>query len=172
MFGSRTMVMTAGSVLLLASFAAGQRRAAPLPASEEEKVGVTIAMQVAGDPYQVTGKGTCTHEAKGSIYGTPAHQWAVEFEEPRLTFHLTFWRPANGAPDMFSLMASTGANSHAVSTTKGPDGGNVQGSGLVKLTAGASGGTFAIDATTRSGGRISGSIKCDAFTAAVAVGGE
>ncbi len=172
MFGSRTMALTAGSVLLLASYAAGQRRAAPLPASEEEKVGVAIAMQVAGAPFQAAGKGTCTHEARGSIYGTPAQQWAIEFEEGRLSFHLTFWRPANGAPDMFSLLASTGANSHSVSTTKGPAGGNVQGSGLVKLAAAASGGTFAIDATTTSGGRISGSVSCDAFTAAVAVGGE
>jgi hypothetical protein len=169
---SRLIAVAGCSAFLAASVAAAPWRAVPLRAPEEDKVGVAIALQVAGEPYQVTGKAKCTHEPKGYIYGTPAKQWVVEHNEGRRSFHLTFWRPASGAPDMFSLWASTGTKSHTVSTTKGPGGGNVKGSGQVKLTSAGSGGTFALDATTASGGKIGGTVKCDGFTAAIAEGGE
>ncbi len=169
---ARTIVVAGCSALLAVSVAAAQRRAVPVLGSEEEQVGVAIAVQVAGQPFQSTGKATCTHEPKGYIWGTPAQQWSVEYDEGQHSLHLTLWRPAGGAPDMFSLGASIGAKSHTVTTSKGRDGGSVQGSGRVTLAPGSSGGTFTIDATTASGSRISGNIKCAAFTSALAEGGE
>lgn len=169
---SQEIAVAACSALLAASVAAAQRRTAPAPAFGDTKVGVAIAMQVAGEPYQFTGKATCTYEPRGYIYGLPAQQWRVDHSEGRRSLSLTYWRPSSGAPDMFTLMASTGAKSHTATTSKGPGGGDVEGSGQVKLTPAASGGTFAIDATTASGSKISGSIKCDAFTTAMAEGGQ
>ena len=120
----------------------------------------------------LTGKAACTREPKGYIYGTPAQLWMVVHNEGQASLSLTFWRPASGAPDMFNLGASLGAKSHVVTTTKGPAGGRVQGSGQVKLVVGGKGGTFTIDATTATGSRITGTVKCDAFPARTEVGGN
>ena len=47
----KLVAVAACSALLAASVAAAQRRAGPVSASEDTKVGVAIAMQVAGEPY-------------------------------------------------------------------------------------------------------------------------
>ena len=57
-----------------------------------------------------------------------------------------------------------------VSTIKSPQG--PSGSGSVKLVKEGTGGTFTIDAATPSAGKITGTIKCDAFPASEAVAGD
>ena len=81
---------------------------------------------------------------------------------------LTLWRPADGKEDMFSLSVN-GSRNISVSTVRG---GTVTGSGTVKFQAKDKGGTFTIDAKTKTGETVTGTIECSTFTAAIAEGGD
>lgn len=166
MFLARLIVITACGTLLATSIADAQQ-----PSMEDTKVGAAIAMRVAGEPYEFTGQATCTHAPMASIYGTVAQMWSVQHSEGSRSLVLTLWRPTSGSTHMFSLSASTGGKSYSVTTSKGPQGGSIEGSGDVKLALAGTGGTFAIDATTASGSKIAGTLKCDAFEMAMAEGG-
>ncbi len=146
------------------------RRAPGMPA--DDKVGVAIALQAGGEAYRFTGQATCTHEPKGYIYMVPAQQWRVAQNEGTRSVLLTFWRPAGGSADMFTLYVQGGGKTYATDTVKTKNGGSPQGSGEVTFAPGGAGGTFRVNATAANGAKISGTITCDAFRAAVAEGGH
>ena len=134
-------------------------------------VDVSVALKVDGQTYAFNGKGECTYEPVAWIYEARAQQWRVEGRNAQGGVTLTLWRLAGGSGDMFTLHAATGGKSHVVSTVKTSGGGQVEGSGKVTLTSAGPGGTFTVDATAAKGGRITGTMKCSAFSAAVAEGG-
>ena len=159
--------------VVVASVAAAQTPARQAPGKPpDDKVGVAIALKAGGDSYSFTGKASCTHEQKGYIYMVPAALWRVEQRDANGNMMLTFWRPATGSGDMFSLIVQRGRATHHADTVKTKDGGAPQGSGEVKFAPAGGGGTFTVDATTASGVKITGTIKCDAFRPASAEGGN
>ena len=164
MFIRRIFVGLTYAVLMIASIGAAQR-------GTEAGADVSIALKVAGQTFAFNGKGACTYAPVASIYGVKAQQWRVESNDARGSASLTFWRPAAGSGDMFSLYAATGGKSYVVNTIKTSGGGAPEGSGKVTFTPAGSGGTFTIDATAAKGGTITGTMKCSAFSPAVAEGG-
>jgi len=170
MFDKRVFVAFVCAALVIPSIGAGpDRRAQSSP--ELPKVDVSIALKVAGQPYNFSGKARCTHAPEASIYDTNAQQWSVEHREDARSVTLTFWRPAAGSGDMFTLYVHIGGKSYLVTTVKTSGGGTIQGSGKVTFTPAAPGGTFTIDATAANGVTITGTIKCSDFSPAVDEGG-
>ena len=160
-------VLFVSAVLMCSGAAFGQRR---LPGSQEKKVGVAIDLKVNGTPYTFKGEASCDHLAKGSIYDIAGERWSVRQDDNGRNMNLTLWRPANGSGDMVQLNVYMGGKRYDVSTIKSPQG--PSGSGSVKLVMEGTGGTFTVDATTPSAGKITGTIKCDAFPASVTVAGD
>ena len=166
MFDKRVFVAFVCAALVIPSIGAGQDRGAP-STPEETKVDVSIALMVAGQPYNFGAKALCTHAPLASIYGTNAQQWRVEHNDGQHSVSLTFWRPAAGSGDMFTLHCTIGGKSYLVTTVKTSGGGTIQGSGKVTFTPSAPGGTFTIDAAAANGSAITGTIKCSAFSPAL-----
>jgi hypothetical protein len=127
-----------------------------------------VSVKIAGEPYEAKGQASCTHEPKASIYDVAAAMWTVRQESGDRSIQLTLWKPANGSPSMFSL-AANGKKNVTVNTVRGSQ---VVGSGTVTLASSAKGGTFTIDAKTKAGEPVTGTIRCDAFTPAIAEGGN
>lgn len=167
----RTTGVGVCAALALASVAAAQVARSPQQASDGT-VGVTIALQAGGESYRFAGRALCTHEPQGFIYAVRARQWRVEQNDGARHLALTFWRPAGGSSDMFTLYVKDGGKTHVADTVKTKDGGSPKGSGEVTFAAAGAGGTFTVNATAANGAKISGSITCDAFRAAVAEGGN
>src|SRR5512135_2086979 len=115
MFDHRIFVAFVCAGLMLPSIGAGQDRRAP-STPEETKVDMSIALTVAGQPYNFSGKARCTHAPVASIYDTNAQQWRVEHNEGRRSVSLTFWRPTDGSGDMFTLHCTINDKSYLVST--------------------------------------------------------
>ena len=135
------------------------------------KVAVEVSLKVGGVVYDAKTEGSCTHAPEASIYGVPAAMWMVRQGEGGRSVQLTLWKPSDGSASMFSLSLN-GVNdrrSPSINTVKG---GQVMGSGTVTLAPAAKGGTFTIDAKTRMGDPVAGTIRCDAFTPAIAEGGN
>lgn len=154
--------------LTFTSAVSAQRRTAP---AKTAQVGVEIALQVAGQPYRFEGNAACTHAPVASIYAVASEMWSVQQSDGQRSIALTLWRPKSTSGDMFSLNVRTGGKSFAVNTVKAGGESAVQGSGKVTLTTSGAGGTFTINATTTNGAAITGTLKCSAFTDAVAEGG-
>ncbi|HMA54624.1 MAG TPA: immunoglobulin domain-containing protein [Acidobacteriota bacterium] len=170
MSGQRVFVALICAALVLPSIGAGQDlRTQATPG--QTKVDISIALKVAGQPYNFSGKARSTHAPVASIYGTNAQQWQVEHNEDGRSVSLTFWRPTAGSGDMFTLRCKINGKSYLVRTVKTSGGGTIQGSGKVTFTPSKPGGTFTIDATTADGLTITGTIKCSAFSAPVDEGG-
>ncbi len=157
--------------LTMASVAAAQRRRVPATPADT-KIDVTITLQVAGQPYHVAGQAECRHAPVASIYGVAAQMWSVQQSDGQRSFTLTLWRPRNGSDDMFSLSVATGGKSYLVNTGKAGGQSAVEGSGKAALTTSGLGATFTINATAANGAAITGTIKCSAFAAAIAEGGD
>jgi hypothetical protein len=165
----RLITVVACTVAALQPISAQVRR---IPSSADRpKDGVAISLQVGAERYDFTGQGTCEYGAEGSIYDTPAQSWMVQQSDGGRSLALVFWRPVNKSADMMSLNVSTGKTSHDVDTVKGP-GRTAKGSGSVVLAPSGKGGTLTINATASGGAKISGTVKCDAFTPRVAVAGD
>jgi len=131
------------------------------------QVAVEISLKGA-EAYEAKGQGSCTHAPKASIYGVLAEMWTVRHQAEGRSVQLTLWKPADGSADMFSLSVN-GAESMTISTVRG---GQVTGNGTVSLAGAGKGGAFTIDAKARTGEAFTGTIKCDAFTPAIAEGGN
>jgi hypothetical protein len=151
------------------SAGAQARRAATQTA--DPTVAVAVALKAGGDAYNFTGRGTCTYAPVAGIYDLRAEQWRVEQSGAGGGVTLTFWHPASGA-DMFTLSVTAGGTRSAVNTVKVGGKGTVEGSGTVTLAREGKGGTFTVAASTAKGARVTGTIKCDAFTPAIAEGGD
>jgi len=164
----RSIILPFLAVTLICSAAiSAQRRPA---GSQEQKVGVEIDLKVNGTPYTFSGVASCDHLAQGSIYDIAAQRWSVRHDDDRRNLNLSLWRPASGAGDMLQLNIYLAGKRYDVSTVKSPQG--PSGSGAAKLVAAGTGGTFTIDATTSSAGKITGTIKCAAFPPSAAVAGN
>ena len=134
-------------------------------------VPVTIALKAGAESYNFTGKATCSHAPVASIYNLRAERWTVDQSEGPRSLTLAVWHPATGS-DLVSLNLSSGGKRHSVSTIKVGTNGTVEGSGTIALAKDGNGGTFTVTATAADGTKITGTVKCDAFTAAIAEGGH
>ena len=170
MFNRKVLVALICAVLAIPAIGAGQRRSAQ-SGPAETMVDITIALVVAGQPFNFGGKALGTFAPKASIYEVNAQQWRVEHKGDRQSFSMTFWRPTSGSGDMFNLNCTINGKSYHVSTVKTNGGGTPEGSGQVTFTPVKPGGTFAIDAKTANGLAITGTIKCSDFKAPVEEGG-
>jgi len=163
----RLILLFVCAVLMVPAVLSAQQR---LPGSQEKKVGVAIDLKVNGTPYTFKGDAICDHLAQGSIYDIVAERWSVRHDDNGRNVNLSLWRPRNGAGDMVQLNVYMAGKRYDVSTIKSPQG--PSGSGSVKLVKEGAGGTFTIDAATSSAGKITGTIRCDAFPASEAVAGD
>jgi len=158
-------------ILLSVAIALAILSAAPAPrrgmAAERDEVDAAIALQVAGQPYQFEGKAECQHEPAAYIYSVPSEMRSVHQSDGRRSINLSLGHPRNGSAAMFSLSVGR----YVVNTIKVAGQGSVKGSGKVTFARSGAGGTFTINATTADGAVITGTIKCSAFTAAIAEGG-
>ena len=131
-------------------------------------VPVEVSLKAGSATYAAKGQGTCTHAPRASIYDIASQQWMARHEEDGRSVQLTFWKPANGSAEMFSLFVN-GKSNVSISTVKG---GQTSGSGTVKFEPSGKGGTFTVDAKGKAGEPVVGTFKCDAFTPAIAEGGN
>ncbi len=153
---------------LTASPAADQFRRQPGSPAPDNKVGTTIALTVGTTAYKFTGQAKCEHMPKGSIYNTVAERWSVNQNEDGRSLLLNMWKPLAGGETLITLYVTTGGKNQVVDTSAPAK----KGSGTVTMAPEGKGGIFTITATTDSGAKVSGTIKCDAFTAAEAVAGD
>ena len=140
-------------------------------ARPDTTVPLTVALKVGSEAYDFTGRATCTHAPVAGIYNLRAEQWRVQQSGDRGSLSLTHWHPASGA-DMFNLSVTSGNTQSSVSTVKVGTNGTLDGSGTVTLAREGKGGTFTVAAATAKGTKITGTIRCEAFTAAIAEGGD
>ena len=147
--------------------AAAQRRPA---AQEKPTVAVETSLQAGGSRIASSAAGRCEHAAIGSIYNVPSEMWRVEQNSNTGgSVTLTLWAPKDGSARMFTLAISNGNATDTVQVIKSQP---AQGSGSVTLEPAGKGGTFTIDAKSAKGTAIAGTIKCSAFTPAIAEGGN
>ena len=135
--------------------------------AQADTVTVQISLKAGGQSVSASGPGKCTHAPQASIYGVMSEMWSVRHQDGDKATQLTLWRPKDGKDAMFSLSLNGGPTID-ISTVRG---GTVTGSGTVKLQPNGKGGRFTIDAKSKSGEAVTGTIECPAFTAAVAEGG-
>ena len=151
------------------TFATVLTRADQVRRQGSAEVPLEVSLKVGGAAYVAKGQGACTHARQASIYDVRAEMWSVrQTGEGGSSVELTFWKPSDGSASMFSLSLNA-TKSVSISTVKG---GQVTGSGSVNLSPSAKGGTFTVDAKTRAGEAVAGTIKCEAFTPAIAEGGD
>jgi hypothetical protein len=150
---------------LVGSSLLAQRRTADAD-GPDPKVGLVIALQVGGARYDFNGRGVCTHTANGSIYDAPSSMWSVHQTGESRRLSLTLWRLKSGA-EMLTLNVGVDGTARSVNTVRVGSNGNVVGSGSAKLQSAGKGGTLTIDATDANGTRITGTVKCEAFTTPV-----
>ena len=137
-------------------------------ANRPARVPVEVSLKLGQGTYQAKGQGTCTHAPQAAIYNIRSQQWTARHEEDGRAVQLTLWKPADGSAEMFNLSVS-GKSDLTISTVRG---GEIAGSGTVKFAPAGKGGTFTIDAKGKAGEPLSGTFKCEAFTAAFAEGGN
>jgi hypothetical protein len=170
--GSTVLNVIAGAacaVVICGSVASAQIRRQM--GAKPEQVPLHVALKAGGTPYTFDGQGVCKRAEKASIYDAPASMWSVQQDGEGRNLTLTVWRLQSGG-DMMSLGVSSGSKSHNVNTVKVGTHTDTQGTGTVKFEPAAQGGTFTIDATAADGAKITGTVKCESFTAAIAEGGN
>jgi hypothetical protein len=165
----QTRFLTTVAVVMAATAAMAEQRRAP--GSADTSVPVSIALTVGAQAYDATGKATCTYAPVAGIYNLRAEQWSVRHSSEGGSLSLTHWHPAAGA-DMFTLSVGSGNTRSGVSTVRVGTNGTIDGSGTVTLKREGKGGTFTVAAATAKGAKITGTIKCEAFTPAIAEGGN
>ena len=168
---SRYRAIAASIVIATTVVAGAQAQRTAAAQRTDPTVAAAIALTAGADAYNFTGRAKCTYAPIAGIYDLRAEQWRVEQAGDAGSVTLTFWHPASGA-DMFTLALAAGTARAAVNTVKVGANGTVEGSGTVTLARQGKGGTFTVAATTAKGAKISGTIKCDAFTPAIAEGGD
>jgi hypothetical protein len=156
------------SVLALGAFdsdVAGQRRT---PGQQAQQA-IHVSLKVGSDTYQSSQPGKCTYAPIASIYQVVSELWSVQQSGDARSLSMSYWKPKDGTGDMVTLSVSSGNASHDVNTVRG--GGATSGSGKVAFQKSGEGGTFTIDAKTKGGAAITGTIQCAAFAPHMAEGG-
>ena len=143
-----------------------QRRASGQPAAKQA---IQVALKVGGQAFESSEPGSCTYAATASIYQLMSELWSVQQSADSRSLSMTFWRPKDGSGEMVNLSLRSGNMSHDVNTVRG---GATTGSGTVTLQKVGGGGTFTVNAKTKAGCAITGTIKCDAFAPHTADGGR
>jgi hypothetical protein len=169
MYGIQIFSVLFAAILTLTAPLAAQRRPSASPV--EETVSTVIALSIGGASYNFTGQAVCEHVPNGSIYDIVAERWSVRQQDTGRSMSLNLWHPLSGGSDMVTLTVSTGGKKYDVDTVKKPQSNQTIGSANVKFVPQGKGGTLTIDATAGSGTKVSGTIKCDAFTAVTPVAG-
>jgi hypothetical protein len=159
-----------GFAIALTIISAASAQGGNVPDMPSE-VGVTITLQVAGQPFRFQGKAKCEYVPVASIENVVAEKWTASLIEPNRSMGLTLWRPKNRSGDMFSLHVLLPAKGYIIDTVRRGGEGSVAGSGKVTLKTSGAGGTFTIHATARDGAVITGTIQCSAFTDEMPEGG-
>ena len=163
-----TLILTA---TLLLSGDSPQRRAPGAP--NQGGVTATIALRAGTQAYDFSGTAQCRHAPQASIYGIAAEMWSVQHADSGRSMNLTVWKPRSGGDPMLNLSVTTAGRSSNVNTVKAPQRATgASGSGSVTFAPEGKGGLFTIAATTDDGAKVSGTVKCDAFTPLVAEGGN
>jgi hypothetical protein len=163
------MKLFAALVLLLIAAVDAQRRVQG-PAAQST-VAMTVALKAGDKAYDFSGQGKCTHAPIASIYGLRAERWTAERSGEGPSATVAVWRPASGS-DLVSVSFALGEARYAMSTIKVGSNGRTEGSGTIAFARDGAGGTFTINGIAGNGTKISGSVKCAAFTPAVAEGGD
>jgi hypothetical protein len=138
------------------------------PGQAEAQQGIQASLKVGGGTYQSSEAGKCTYAPVASIYQTMAELWSVQQSQDGRSLTLSFWKPKDGSADMITLSVRNGNASHQVNTVKGAP---AAGSGTVRFEKAGNGGTFTVDAKSKEGAAISGTIRCEAFGRHAAEGG-
>lgn len=164
--GSFTSVCLVGIIAVGGFSATGtaQRR----PGQAETQQGIQISLKVGAQTYQSSEPGKCTHAPVASIYQTMAELWSVQQSQDGRSLSLSFWKPKDGSADMVTLSVRNGSTSNLVNTVKGA---TLAGSGKVTFVKSGDGGTFTVDARSKEGAAITGTIRCEAFGRHIAEGG-
>ena len=162
------LVCVIGIVALdaFSSEAATQRRAAGQATAGQ---GVQVSLKIGAETYETRGPGKCTHAPTASIYQVVSELWSVQQSGDGRSLSMSYWKPKDGSGDMVTLSVSGGGTAHEVNTGRG--GGAISGSGTVTLQKSGNGGTFTVDAKTKEGKDLTGTIQCDAFAPHLAEGG-
>jgi hypothetical protein len=137
------------------------------PGAGTGQVPMEVSLKAGGSSYAGSAPGSCTYAPVASIYGVVSEMWMARQANDSQSVQLTLWKPKDGSDQMFSI-AVNGRSSLSVTTVRG----QVSGSGKVALAPAEKGGTFTVDAKTKTGEAITGTIKCAAFTPAIAEGGH
>ena len=166
--GNLQLVLLTAAITLVAVGAEldAQRRASGQPAAKQA---IQVAMNVGGQPFESSEPGSCTYAPIASIYQLMSELWSVQLSADSRSVSMTFWRPKDGSGEMVNLSLRSGNNSHDVNTVRG---GATMGSGTVSLQKVGGGGTFTVNAKTKAGVTITGTIKCDTFAPHIAEGGR
>ena len=144
-----------------------QRRVPGQPAAKQE---IHVALKAGGQAYESSEPGSCTYAPTAAIYQIVSELWSVQQSSDSRSLSLTFWRPKDGSGEMVNLSLRSGSASHDVNTVRG--GGSTTGSGTVTLAKAGAGGTFTVNAKTKAGVAITGTIKCGTFAPHIAEGGN
>jgi hypothetical protein len=167
---SGTIGIALFAVLMLVPIAAARQAA-----SSSGKVGVSIDFKVEDTAYAFNGPASCFYMPKANIMSVSGEHWQVAQQAPERSVVLSFLKPADGGEDMFSLHVTTGGKKYVTNTIvfrRGAAKPPTEGSGSAKFEPAGKGGTFTVDATAVNGAKVTGTIKCDGFTARREVGGE
>ena len=143
-----------------------QRRSPGQPAAKQA---IHVALKAGGQAIESSEPGSCTHAPTAAIYQVASELWSVQQSGDSRSLSLTFWRPKDGSGEMVNLSLRSGNTSHDVNTVRG---GPTTGSGTVTLQKAGGGGTFTVNAKTKAGVAITGTIKCDVFVPHIAEGGR
>lgn len=143
-----------------------QRRA---PAQAQATQGVQTTLRVGNQTHQSNERGKCTHAPVASIYQVVSQMWSVQQSSQGRSLSMTVWRPKDASGDMVTLSVGNGEATYDVNTVR--SGQPAEGSAKVTFEKSGAGGTFTVDARTKDGRAITGTITCDAFAPHIAEGG-
>lgn len=165
-FRSLHLVLVIAAIIGVGVEADAQRRA---PGQAAAKQAIHVALKAGGQAFESSEPGRCTHAPTASIYQIVSELWSVQQSADSRSLSLTVWKPKDGSGEMINLSLRSGNTSHDVNTVRG---GSPTGSGTVTLQKAGEGGTFTVNAKTKAGVAITGTIKCDVFAPHIAEGGH
>ena len=144
--------------------------AAVLSAAAQSTV-VETDLQIGGRKFQSKAPGECKAAPEAGIYGVRAAMAMISQRQGDQSLRLTLWQPRDGSPAMLQLDVSQGSTRQVIDTVRGGTRKDTKGQAKSSLARAGAGGTVTVDATTATGERITGTIRCAAFGEVRAEGG-
>lgn len=122
---------------------------------------LSVSLQVGAQSYSASGAGTCGRsEERDATRYVFRHNNTARDKQDRRFLYVTLQRPKNGGPDTVSLNVRVGERQY-----------HDNGAAQATFEKNGAGGVVTVDAVARSGEKISGTLKCAAFTQTEAPGG-